>query len=68
MEQRSLDAYYDSSFQCEEIQDLAGKGIQMVDKIRNWYSRKHAQFQYNANVCNIPSHRLCIIFKSRLLS
>jgi len=47
MEQRSLDPYYDSSFQCEEIQGLASQGIQMVDKIRNWYSRKHAQFDFS---------------------
>ena len=47
MEQRSLDAYYDPNFQCEELQSALDKGIQMVDKIKMWYARKHALFSKN---------------------
>lgn len=50
MQQRSLDAYYDPNFQCEELQGLISKGIQMVDTLKVWYDRKHAQFDYTVQV------------------
>ena len=50
MEQRSLDAYYDPNFQCEELQGLISKGIQMADKLKMWYTRKHAQYDYTVQV------------------
>ena len=57
MEQRSLDAYYDPNFQCEELQGLISKGIQMADKLKMWYTRKHAQYDYTVQV----NHRFSLV-------
>ena len=50
MEQRSLEAYYDPDFECEELQLMLDKGDKMVDKIKGWYNRKHSLFSYRTNV------------------
>lgn len=50
MQRRSLEAFYDSDVQKEEIKDLLDQGLQMIEKLKCWYSRKSSQCYYTTQV------------------